>query len=95
MQCAPRRNGHPIRADGLAVGEKEGDVDVRLPVAGIENASRLVRDESRFGKRTPRRDVPFGNSPALAPDGLHVEVPRPRVVSLWGIARFRRAQENH
>jgi hypothetical protein len=90
-----RGNGHPIRADGLAVGEKEHDVDVRLPLAGIENARRLVRDESSFRKRTLRRDKSFGNSPAPASDGLHVDVTGAPAVLFWGIAQSRRAQENH
>jgi len=72
MQRAPRRNGHPVGADRLAAGEKERDVDMRLLVARIENARRLVRNERLVRKRALRGNVTFGDGPAPAPDGLHI-----------------------
>jgi hypothetical protein len=91
MQRAPRRNGHPIRADRLAIGEKDRNVDMRLVIAGIENARGLVRNQRLLQKRASRRDMPFGNGPAPASDGLHLS-PRPGYMV---IAWFRRPQENH
>src|ERR1700693_788694 len=71
MQRAPRGDADPIRADWLAVGEKNGDADVRHRVGGIEDARGLVRDQGRLVKRALRRNISFGNSPMLASDDFH------------------------
>src|SRR5262249_20339323 len=51
MQWAARADRHAVRADGLPVGEENGDLDMRLAVRRIEDACGLVRDQSAVGKR--------------------------------------------
>ena len=76
MQRAARRDRHPIGPDRLAIGEEHRDPNLRVAVAGVEDAGRLVRDQRAIGKRALRRNVAFGNGPALASDGFHCVFPK-------------------
>lgn len=51
VQGAARRHRYLIRPDRFLVGEEQGDDDVRVAVAGVEDAGGLVRDQRPFGKR--------------------------------------------
>ena len=50
MQCALRSDRDPIRADRFTIGEEYGDRDVGIPIAGVENAGGLMRDEGAIGE---------------------------------------------
>ena len=75
MQRAPRSDCNPIRADRLAIGQEYGDRDVRVPIAGIEDAGGLMRDQGVIGERTLRRNISFGNGPTLTADRFHCRLP--------------------
>src|SRR5580704_4745235 len=75
MQRASRGDADPIGTDRLAVGEKNGDADVRHRVGGVEEARGFVRDQSRIGKRALRRNISFGDGPMLATDDFHCRFP--------------------
>ena len=51
MQRPTRRNYNAVVPDRLTVREEDGDIDVRFPVAGVEDAGGFVRDQGAIGKR--------------------------------------------
>ena len=75
MQRATRRHCNPVGADRIAIGKEDGKRDKRVAVAGIQDASSLVGNEVAIREGTLRRNVPFGNRPALAADGVHGHMP--------------------
>src|SRR5581483_10990711 len=73
---APRRHRDLVRAAGLAVGEVDGDLHVRVGVAGVEQAGRLVALE--LGRRPVARrwNVALGDRPhLLANHAAHFAAP--------------------
>jgi hypothetical protein len=50
MQRAPRPDCNPIRSDGLAVGKKHRNANVRIVVSGIQYAGGFVRNQSAVGE---------------------------------------------
>jgi hypothetical protein len=50
MQRTARADRHAVRTDRLAIGEEDGNLDMRVVVPGIEDASGLVRDQGAVGK---------------------------------------------
>jgi hypothetical protein len=92
MKCTARRDDHMERSEGLAIREKNRDGDVRLLVAGIEDARGFVADQRMIGKRALRGYPPFRNGPAAASDGLHKKYTRASIFApetLWPSDWFR------
>jgi hypothetical protein len=45
MKGAPRRHRHTIRACRVAISKEDEDRNMRVALAGIQDASRLVGDQ--------------------------------------------------
>jgi hypothetical protein len=43
--------------------EKDGNRDVRIPIAGVEDAGRLARTQSAVGKSAPAGDITLTDGP--------------------------------
>src|ERR1043165_9249922 len=65
---APRRHGQAVRPGRLAIGEVDGDLDVRVGVAGVEDARGLVAEHLRLGTVAVVRDPTFSDCPMRASD---------------------------
>ena len=59
---------HAIGADRVAVGEIDGDLDLRRIVGRVEDASRFVRDEGVLLTQPTTGNVAFGNRPNAMTD---------------------------
>lgn len=71
MQRAPRTQFRDIGAGRLAVGEVDRDLHPRRPVAGIQNAGRLVRDEFALMRDAARWNIALRDDPDALAD-MHV-----------------------
>jgi hypothetical protein len=70
MERAPRLDGDEIRSYRLAIGEEYSDADMSRFIAGIENASGLVRDQRRIRERALRWNVTFRYGPTICPSAV-------------------------
>src|SRR5258708_40249502 len=68
MQGAGRRSRDPVGADRLAISKEDRNRDMRVPIAGVENASGLVRNQRTVGEGALGRNISFRDGPSLAPD---------------------------
>src|SRR5262249_642153 len=66
VKCAAWRDDHAVRSGRFAIGEIDGESDVRLAIARIQDARRFVGQESAVGRDTFRRNVAFGHGPPPA-----------------------------
>src|SRR5262249_8310485 len=91
VQRAPGSDGDAVGADRLPVGEEDGDRDMRIAVAGVDDAGGLVRDQRAVGERALRRNVTLGDGPALASNALHGRASAfpPKMSTSGGGLRFR------
>jgi hypothetical protein len=53
----------------LAVGEEDRQIDVRVALAGVEDAGGFVRGERTVGKAVALRNPAFGDGPDPLADG--------------------------
>jgi hypothetical protein len=51
--------------------EKDGNRDVRIPIAGVEDACRLARNQSAVGKSAPGGDITLTDGPPTPSDCFH------------------------
>ncbi len=75
VKGAARRHLHPIRPYRLAFCEINRDLDVRVGVACVQNANRLVADELAGCARARGRNVPLGYRPDFVSDAFGHRVP--------------------
>src|SRR5690606_15752839 len=71
VQRAARRHRYAVWPHGFAVGEVERDLDLRVAVAGIEHAGRLVAGQLPRAARAGGRDVAFRDDPQALSDVFH------------------------
>jgi len=77
VQSPPRRDGDAVRADRVAVGEKNSEGYVRITVCGVKDARGLVGDKRAIGIGAFRRNVAFRDCPSPTSDGVHNVPPLP------------------
>jgi hypothetical protein len=76
MQRPTRRNCNAVVPDRLTVREEDGDIDVRFPVAGVEDAGGFVRDQGAIGKRAlPKVMYPSVIAQRMQPIGSMITSP--------------------
>src|SRR5262249_60868911 len=75
----------------IQVGEEDGDRDMSIAVAGVDDAGGLVRYQRAVGERALRRNVTLGDGPAPASNALHGRASAfpPRMSTSGGGLRFR------
>src|SRR5262249_52690548 len=71
MQGPPCCNAHPIRADGLAIGEIERDCDLGVPIGDIQEARRFVRQQRAVLARALARNITLRDRPDAVSYRLH------------------------
>src|SRR5215216_265886 len=83
MKGPPRRDDDPVRTCRVPVGEIDGEGDLGLAIAGIQDACRLMRKQGAILRAAFRGNITLGNGPPLTSDFVH---DRP-----LGMCRARRA----
>ena len=77
MQRAPRADRDAIRTGRLTICKEYSDGDVGIPVAGVENAGGLVRDESPVVNELCEGIYPSAIAQRLRPIGSISTLPPP------------------
>jgi hypothetical protein len=75
MKRSARGDGQVVRADGLAISEKNRDCHMCVTIAGIEDASGLVRDERAMRERAFGGNVSLRDGPSPPTDRFHAMTP--------------------